>query len=548
MKPWERYAEAPDGPWAQYGAAPEKSLATKAGEVVRDVAAGAVRGAGSIGATLLAPIDVAKDAIAGKGLSLESNRQRRAAMDAALGNLGADTDSASYQVGKLAGEVAGTAGAGGLVAGAAAKVAPGLAAAAPGLIEATRTAGMSAAGARGAAGLATRMAGGAIAGAASAGLVNPEDVGSGAAIGAAAPVVVQSAAKAGAAIARTLKGPMQSPEVAAAVKAARDAGYVIPPTQAKPTLANRAIEGLSGKITTAQNASAKNQQITQALSAKALGLPGDTPLTPEVLDAVRSSAGAAYDAVSSAGAIVPSTAYSNSLDKISAQAIRAAEGFPNAAESPVIRMVDSLRSSGFDSSSAVAKIKELRSSADDAFRTGNTDMGRAARAGAKAIEDELERHLQSVGRGDLLKNFRDARSLIAKTYTVQKAMSATGTVDARKLAKELQKGKPLSGELRQAAEFGGRFPKAAQTVEQMGSLPQVSPLDFGGAAGLSALLGDPMALTTMFLRPLARATALSGPVQNNLQQGAPGVLSRIPVTQAAQLGLQAAPVIGSSGR
>ena len=56
-----------------------RGLLQRAGDLV----AGAVRGAGSIGATLLAPVDIASDAIAGKGLSLESNRERRAAMDAA---------------------------------------------------------------------------------------------------------------------------------------------------------------------------------------------------------------------------------------------------------------------------------------------------------------------------------------------------------------------------------------------------------------------------------------------------------------------------------
>lgn len=53
-----------------------------------NLAAGALRGAGSIGATLLAPKDMVTDALGGKGLSLESNRQRRADMDSALGNMG----------------------------------------------------------------------------------------------------------------------------------------------------------------------------------------------------------------------------------------------------------------------------------------------------------------------------------------------------------------------------------------------------------------------------------------------------------------------------
>ena len=83
---------------------------------VGNLAAGAIRGAGSIGATIVAPYDIAKDAIAGKGLSLESNRQRRKDMDEALQSLGADPESMAYGAGKFVTEVAGTMGAPGVLA------------------------------------------------------------------------------------------------------------------------------------------------------------------------------------------------------------------------------------------------------------------------------------------------------------------------------------------------------------------------------------------------------------------------------------------------
>lgn len=157
--------------------------------------AGLVRGAGSIGATLLAPVDIAADAIAGKGLTLESNRQRRADMDAALASAGAETDSVLYGAGKLVGEIAGTAGAGGAIANAA-RVLPGAARAAP-LLESIASGGMRAGGLTGVAGQAVRAAGGAVAGGAAAGLTNPEDFGTGAVIGAAAPGVIQAAGAVG---------------------------------------------------------------------------------------------------------------------------------------------------------------------------------------------------------------------------------------------------------------------------------------------------------------------------------------------------------------
>ena len=103
--------------------------------------AGLVRGAGSIGATLLAPVDVIKDAVNGKGLSLASNRDRRQSMDDALQTMGAQPDSWMYKGGKLGGEILGTAGAGGAVANGLVRI-PGVAQAAPTLLNAIRTAAL----------------------------------------------------------------------------------------------------------------------------------------------------------------------------------------------------------------------------------------------------------------------------------------------------------------------------------------------------------------------------------------------------------------------
>lgn len=365
--------------------------------------------------------------------------------------------------------------------------------------------------------LATRAVGGGITGGTASALIDPESAGTGFMIGAGLPVVAQGAGKVANALGKVFRGPEVAPEIQAAIKKAVDTGYVIPPTQAKPTLGNRLLEGLSGKITTAQNASAKNAGVTNSLAAKSLGLSDDVKLTPEVLGDLRKQAGTAYDAVANSGVIQPSKAYSDALDKISEPALKAAQGFPNAKVSPVVDLVDSLRSPSFDAGSAVSKIKELRTAADDAFRSGNTDVARASKAAATALESAVEEHLTKIGNPEALQKFRDARQLIAKTYSVEKALNGTtGNVDAKKLAAQLAKGKPLSGELKQAAEFAARFPKAAQTVEGMGSLPQTSPLDWAASGAIGAATSNPLALLGVAARPAARGLALSGPVQRGL--------------------------------
>lgn len=262
---WEKYAKTESGPWSKY-AAPEPVAAPEAptlgGETLqltKDLAGGLVRGAGSIGATILAPYDMAKDAIAGKGFSLQSNRERRAAMDQGLQSLGANTDSLAYGGGKLAGEIAGTAGAGGAVGNVLGRMG-----AAPALVDAVTTAGMSAKGA----GLGTRAAGGAISGAVSAGMINPEDAVTGAAIGGVAPVAIKgvgmAAKKAGSALAGSV-----SDEVATLAKRAKELGIDITSdrlTNSRPL--NAMAEGLkyvpfSGRAGTED---LMNSQLNKALS------------------------------------------------------------------------------------------------------------------------------------------------------------------------------------------------------------------------------------------------------------------------------------------
>lgn len=181
--PVQAAVPAPSHQAGRFGNLPQ--LPPSAGkELMQDTGnllAGFLRGAGSIGATIVAPIDITKDALSGKGLSLESNRQRRADMDWALQDLGAQPDSLAFKGGKLGAEIAGTAGAGGVLANTARAI-PGAAAAAP-LIESIGSGGFKAGGLKGLPAIGVRILGGGITGGASAGLVDPETAGTGVLIG-----------------------------------------------------------------------------------------------------------------------------------------------------------------------------------------------------------------------------------------------------------------------------------------------------------------------------------------------------------------------------
>jgi hypothetical protein len=213
------------------------------GGTAQNVAGGLVRGAGSIGSTLLrfSPIDKVPEAIDDARNALaklqgkapielrDRDAERRASMTAGLGNMGADTDSTAFAAGKLGGEIMGTAGAGGLVgngllraAPAVAKFAPPVANAMTRLAPAVASAGFTAGGA----GMGTRAAGGAISGAVSSGMVGDNPL-LGGAIGGVLPPALKVAGAAGVATGRGIMAMLTPQQQGMAAEIAKMTGKTL---------------------------------------------------------------------------------------------------------------------------------------------------------------------------------------------------------------------------------------------------------------------------------------------------------------------------------
>ena len=325
-----------------------------------------------------------------------------------------------------------------------------------------------------------------------------------------------------------VRGPQTTKGIQEAAKDVVQSGYVLPPTQVKPSLANRLIEGIAGKITTAQNASFINQQVTNKLAARSLGLPDDAVITPETLQNIRSTAGQAYENLRASGRVKTSPKFTQALDNIEPyrDAKAASADFVSPEAKSIIDVIDSLKTPSFDVKSALSKIKLLRDNADEAFGNNKTLLGRANREASEVLENTIENYLANSKQTDLLDKFRQARQTIAKTYSVEDALNPkTGTIDAKKLASQLRGKKPLTGELKQIGEFGAAFPKASQVPENMGSLTQISPLDYLATAGLGAAGASTgsvenalMASSLGLIRPAFRSAALSQPIQKGLSK------------------------------
>jgi hypothetical protein len=289
--------------------------------------------------------------------------------------------------------------------------------------------------------------------------------------------------------------------------AGQQAGLVVPPSTTNPTILNRFLESVGGKIGTAQDAAAKNISTFTKFGKRAIGMSDDTPLTQEGLSAVRSEAGDAYEVLRGAGDIVTDAKYADDLAAVTKRFTGAAKDFPKLAKSDVADLVEGVTKQKFSSDSAVDLLSILRDNADKAYRSGDSGLGKAYKSVSKAIEDVIQRNLAAAGKEDLVSKFKDARQLIAKTHSVEGAFNpSTGNVVGTKLAAQLAKKKPLTGDLRTGARFAQAFPKASSAIDDSGS---VRNTDVIMGAGTSAMSGQPGWLLYPFVRQATRNFLLS---------------------------------------
>jgi hypothetical protein len=310
----------------------------------------------------------------------------------------------------------------------------------------------------------------------------------------------------------------------AAADEARQLGLKIPPSQVSPSLTNVVAEGLGGgKAAVQQGASIGNQPLINRIAARGLGLPETTQLTPELLQNIRRQASKPYEEVRQIGEVTPGEKYFTDLSQLGQKYRGAAKSFPDAAKNEIGDLIDALIVGKFDAGDALDMTKVLRENASKSFRQGDGALGTAQKRAATILEDEIERHLHNLADApnanpNLMRDFREARKRLAQTYTMEDALSASGNVDVRVLARKLEAGEPLSGELQQLARFGQTFGKAGQLPEKIGArssgLQHTAATLLAGGGGIAGgVPGIALGAVPYVVPPAARAVVLSGPYQ-----------------------------------
>lgn len=295
-------------------------------------------------------------------------------------------------------------------------------------------------------------------------------------------------------------------------KATRE-GYVLTPSQADLGAVKKTLEGLTGSAKMEKLASLKNQPITNALIKEDLGIPEGVKPTRELLASMRRQEGANYEAIRNAGTVTADQEFLSNINNIEAPYKRIAEDFPKSKPPAILGELEAIKEPSFSSSSAIDKIRELRDKSDTAFRQGDKSLGKDLKDAANALENQIGRHLEKTSAFQppgLLEAFRQSRAKIAKLYTAEKALnSQTGNFSAPVLARELKRGRPLTGGMKKVGEAGSAFSGSLRDVDAMRDRTEFGfgDLFLGGLGHM--ITGNWPALATVAARPAIRHAMLT---------------------------------------
>jgi hypothetical protein len=521
---------------AEASPAPEQATAQPSGlsrfvggavKGTKDLAGGLVRGAGSIGATLLAPGDAIQDAMAGRPL-LSTNKARRAEMDAGLQTAGVDTNSLNYGAGKLTSEIAGTAGTGNVL-GAGAKAAG----AGPKVVNALRSGGMTLGqpGGSTVGNLLTRAGAGAAVGGTSAGLVDPETAGTGALIGGALPVGTFVAGKVGGAIGRTIAGKPIAPEVKALADRAADLGIDIPADRlvnSKPLNALASsldyVPG-SGRAATMDK---MNSQLNTALS-KTFGQNSDN--VTGALRKAQSELGSKFDDVLKSNTVKVDQQLMTDLADAANMASRELGSDGAGIISKQVDDILSKATTGEIDGQAAYNIKRTL----DRISNRSTPEAFYARELKKKLMDALNRSLGA----DEAAAFANVRKQYSNMLSLENIAQngAEGNISIARLANMKNINNP---ELQELADISAQFLKSreGQHGAAQRAVAGALGLGLGGPQGLAAGMAGGRMANTLLNSSTMRNAVSGAPQSNRLLQ-----FARSP--EVEQLLYRSAPVAGS---
>lgn len=308
----------------------------------------------------------------------------------------------------------------------------------------------------------------------------------------------------------------------ATLAAARQAGYVISPSKVNPSTVNNLLESIAGKAATVQEEAIRNQEITNALARKAVGLPVNAPITESALRDIRERAAAPYREIES----MAQTAKKN-LETLNKSKFTVSDPHELAVLSADPAFVKEESSLAIKAGADINALKKARFDANTNYRfysrSGDPkalEKAKASESLASDLEDKIEAAANEMGRTDLADELKASRKRIAKAYEIEKALNlGDSNVSAPILGRSIDKGTKLTDGLDVAAKFQQAFPSAARegaAVPPAGvnKLKIYSALALGGGGYAMGGMKGAAAAALPFMEGPTRKAILSNFYQN----------------------------------
>lgn len=346
----------------------------------------------------------------------------------------------------------------------------------------------------------------------------------------------------------------------ATLAAGLEEGYMTTPGSVTPQGKNIIAERMAGKTHLEQLMAVNNQDVTNKLARRAVGISETAPLTSENMRSIRAAEyEKGYKPVERIGEVPADLQYLVDLNNVKMKYTGPQKSFPGAVPDEVTKLLDTYTVDKFNSKDAVQVMRHLREEARANFRKGDTAIANAQIDIASALENQMERALAATPTPNahtLLEQFRLSRQRMAVTHAIEDAIrEGGGSVNAGKLARDLQSSKYMAGDVKTIAQFANVFPRVTRAPSEIGTpgggTMMGTPVSgFGGAigGGLGYLAGDTSGASLGTVAGLygpqlvsagMRSYLMSPGVQNKLIPAYESTLSRIASDEMARNALLA---------
>ena len=330
----------------------------------------------------------------------------------------------------------------------------------------------------------------------------------------------------------------RAPKIEAA-QAAHRRGVSVNPADVNPkNVKTKMLVGATGEAVVNEKAAQANVPRWNEIAREDMGLPENTPLDAAAFEKAREAHSGPYQKIQQLGSLTPDVGVLNEIEGLKLDPLSTSNPEKVAKINGIVDRVAGQITEGLSGKNVVGQIRDFRKDANRTLKNPNAspvdlDAAETQLGIANALENLIESNIRDP---KALDEFRAARTAMAKTYDWERAIGiTTKQVDPAEIVKMAEKGKKLSGALKDVADIAGNYPEIARLT------PNKEPLMYqrlrrGGAGGtLGFAMGGPVGAALG-----AGVTSLASEATANML-ARPGAQNRLAIPVDRRIPLATAP-------